>query len=31
VRLVQEELAIAGRCLGMLIDGDDDRLDLLVQ
>jgi hypothetical protein len=27
-RLVQKELAIAGGCLGILIDGDDDRLHI---
>ena len=30
VRLVQEELAIAGGSLRILIEGDDDRLDVLI-
>jgi hypothetical protein len=30
MRLVQKEFAIAGGCFGILIDGDDDRLDVLI-
>jgi hypothetical protein len=30
MRLVQEELAVAGRGFGILVDGDDDRLDVLI-
>jgi hypothetical protein len=29
-RLVQEELAVAGRRFRILVDGDDDRLDVLI-
>jgi len=30
MRLVQEEIAIAGCAFCILIDGDDDRLDVLI-
>jgi hypothetical protein len=30
MRLVQEEIAVAGRCFRILVDGDDDRLDVLI-
>jgi hypothetical protein len=30
VRLVQKEFAVAGRCFGILINRDDDRLDVLI-
>jgi hypothetical protein len=30
LRLVQKELAVAGRCFCVLIDGDDDRLHMLI-
>ena len=29
-RLVQKELAVAGRRFRILVDGDDDRLDVLI-
>jgi len=28
--LVQQELAVASRCFRILIDGDNDRLDMLI-
>jgi hypothetical protein len=30
MRLIQKELAVAGRCLRILINRDDDRLDVLI-
>jgi hypothetical protein len=30
MRLVQEEIAIAGRCFCIVIDGDDNRLHMLI-
>ena len=30
LRLVEKEIAVAGRRLRILVDGDDDRLDVLI-